>query len=165
MSERWSAPKVWPPGTRISKAGDFALLGDDVVEKPCPFPVLEVELDFLDRPSASKVLPVHPFGAQRLFEHSRAAAHRLLDRKDLTKDEGRLLMGMVWKKCRACYCPGEPVRASFDRLTERTAAPPPPTGKPTDDDLLGLRLEYLAVVCVAQGLSTWAAPGGSDVPA
>lgn len=165
MSELWAAPKVWPPGTRISKSGDFALLGDDVVAKPCPFPVLEVELDFVDRPSASKVLPVHPFGAQRLFEHSRAAAHRLLDRKDLSKDEGQSLMGLVWKKCRACYCPGQPVRAAFDRLMEQTAAPFSTAGRASDDDLLRLRLEYLATVCVVQGLSDWAAPGGSDVPA
>lgn len=165
MSKRWSAPKAWPPGTKLSNSGGFALLGDDVVEKPCPFPMLEVELDPLDRPSASKVLPVHPFGAQRLYEHSRAAGHRFLDREDLTKDEGRSLMRLVWKKCRGCYSPGQPVRSSFDRLMERTAAPPPPTGKPSEDDLLRLRLEYLAVVCVAQGLYDWVAPGGSDVAA
>lgn len=163
MSERWLPPKVWPPGTKLSNSGEFALLGDDVVGKPCPFPVLEVELDFLDRPPASKVLPVHPFGAQRLFEHSRAAVHRLLDREDLTKEEGRSLMRLVWKKCRGCYCPGQPARDAFDRLVERTAAPASPTGKPSDDDLLRLRLEYLAVVCVVQGLSDWADPGGSDV--
>lgn len=163
MNGRWSAPNNWPPGSRFFEAEGFVLLGADVAQRACSVPVLELELDFLDRPGVSKVLPVHPLGAQRLFDHARSAAKQMLSRQMLSDSEARLLLEAIWRKCHDCYCPGEPVRSAFDELMNSASKPSrAAAGRPTAEELSAQRTDYLAITCVVHGFINWLASGESN---
>lgn len=165
MSSRWIPPKHWPRGTRISKTEDSAILGDSVPGRPNPYPVLIAELDLLERPTGSKVLPVHPFGALTLFERTRTVAKSLIERDDLSDAEWQHLSALIWERCHDCYLPGQPVRSAFDRLLERKPKPASSGNQPNSEDLAKQKLDLLAVSVVARGLLVWASSGESDVAA
>jgi len=159
VNEPWSAPKAWPPGSRWPGSGHFALIGDDFDAKRLPVPLLKAETELLDRPTASKVLPMHPFGALTLFEHSMTEAEEI--RAALTETEEQTFPRIVWGKCRASYRPGQPARSTFDRLLDLQ---PHACSKrdASESDLETARLEYLAMLCVFRGLVAWSTPAESD---
>lgn len=165
MNAAWSPPKSWPPSVRPRLDLGFARLGGGKYEPACPLPVLEVELDLLDRPSSTKALPLHPLGAERLFQHAKIAGNELFAGAGISDEHQKMLLQLVWEKCRECYCPGQPARITFERLAESAPEPNSATVDPSLEDLLNQRLEFLATTCAIQGLLDWVEPGERDVVA
>lgn len=162
MSERWSVPDQWPPHTSVPNHAEYAFIGDGVIERVCPFPVYEVEVGLIDRPSSTKLLPIHPMGKVELYGHSRAAAMSLVGPGDFPSDQVKALVGLIGEKCRSCYMPGHPVRDTFEQLVESASKISSSNRPRSAEELLLQRLEYLAITCVLQGLDRWTENGASD---
>ncbi len=162
MSALWRSPEVWPPGTKVGKSRTFVRLGDDLRGKYCPVPILDAELQLMDRPGASKVLPVHPLGAERWFQFAKTACKSLLAEVEMSDEEVKLLARLVWAKCRQFYRPGQPVRTVFEAVLTSAPEPLDALGDESEDVLLEQKITYLAILGAAIGLVEWLESGESD---